>query len=88
MRFKKETYSLHTQYVLYLIPYNPTMGPMGVMTPAARAASNPPKANAPQELSESLKIWGATQKRSTLPNFNRLIVQLQLLISNVVSTPS
>ena len=63
MRFKKETYSLHTQYVLYLIPYNPTMGPMGVMTPAAWAVSNPPKANAPPEPSKTLKIWGAIQKR-------------------------
>ena len=58
MRFKKETYSLHTQYVLYMIPYNPTMGPMGVMTPAARTASNPPKANTPQAPSEGRKIWG------------------------------
>ena len=64
MRFKKETYSLHTQYVLYLIPYNPTMGPMGVMTPMAQAASNPPKANAPPETSESLKIWGAIHKEA------------------------
>ena len=58
MHFKKETYSLHTQYVLYLIPYNPTMGPMGVMTPMAQAASNPPKANALPEPSEGLNLFG------------------------------
>ena len=61
MRFKKETYSLHTQYVLYLIPYNPTMGPMGVMTPAAQAASIPSKANAFLEPSEGLNLFGGNK---------------------------